>query len=204
MHAGRPRWTIQHTSSRSCMSGCVAYATHIRIHILPFKFGIFSALHWPAPLVYQSDCSSSSSWCLAIICLWAWKFSDVTRYELEGIRLPCNQYPSQLCVCTIYGGVCVLMEYGVCEKSVLNFRANVTFAHVHIVHNYSFEDNQVDSGCVSSVTWDVLLVGRAEPDCLEGGTHEETLRPQVNLKVECRKFRGTVVLSRLLKDPRIR
>ena len=24
-------------------------------------------------------------------------------------------------------------------------------------------------------------VGRAEPDCLEGGTHEETLRPQVHI-----------------------
>ena len=33
------------------------------------------------------------------------------------------------------------------------------------------------------VTRDVLLVGRAKPDCLEGGTHEETLRPQVNPKV---------------------
>ena len=36
------------------------------------------------------------------------------------------------------------------------------------------------------VTRDVLLVGRAEPDCLEGGTHEETLRPQVNPKLLCR------------------
>ena len=34
------------------------------------------------------------------------------------------------------------------------------------------------------VTRDVLLVGRAKPDCLKGGTHEETLRPQVNPKVE--------------------
>ena len=54
------------------------------------------------------------------------------------------------------------------------------------------------------VTRDVLLVGRAEPDCLEGGTHEETLHPQVNPKVEGQRFRGTEVLSRLPKDPRIR
>ena len=39
----------------------------------------------------------------------------------------------------------------------------------------------------SFVTRDILLVGRAEPDCLEGGTHEETLRPQVNPKGKCRK-----------------
>ena len=54
-----------------------------------------------------------------------------------------------------------------------------------------------------AVTRDVLLVGRAKPDCLEGGTHEETLRPQVNPKVECQRFRATEVLSRLPKDPRI-
>ena len=57
---------------------------------------------------------------------------------------------------------------------------------------------------VNIVTRDVLLVGRAKLDCLEGGTHEETLRPQVNPKVECQRFRATEVLSRLLKDPRIR
>ena len=28
-----------------------------------------------------------------------------------------------------------------------------------------------------------FFVGRAKLDCLEGGTHEETLRPQVNPKV---------------------
>ena len=55
-----------------------------------------------------------------------------------------------------------------------------------------------------TVTRDVLLVGRAEPDCLEGGTHEETLRPQVYPKVKCPRFRETEVLSRLLKDSRIR
>ena len=55
-----------------------------------------------------------------------------------------------------------------------------------------------------TVTRDVLLVGRAKPDCLEGGTHEETLRPQVNPKVKGQGFRETEVLSRLLKDPRIR
>ena len=48
---------------------------------------------------------------------------------------------------------------------------------------------------VSHVTRDVLLVGRAEPDCLEGGTHEETLRPQVNPKVLSQRFRGAKVLS---------
>ena len=53
-----------------------------------------------------------------------------------------------------------------------------------------------------SVMRGVLLVGRAKLDCLEGGTHEETLRPQVNPKVECQRFRETKVLSRLLKDPR--
>ena len=56
----------------------------------------------------------------------------------------------------------------------------------------------------SFVTRGVLLVGRAKPDCLEGGTHEETLRPLVNPKVECQRFRATEVLSRLPKDPRIR
>ena len=40
----------------------------------------------------------------------------------------------------------------------------------------------------SAAVWLVLretyfFVGRAELDCLEGGTHEETLRPQVNPKV---------------------
>ena len=54
-----------------------------------------------------------------------------------------------------------------------------------------------------TVTRDVLLVDRAKPDCLKGGTHEETLRPQVNPKVQCQRFRGAKVLSRLLKDPRI-
>ena len=54
------------------------------------------------------------------------------------------------------------------------------------------------------VTRDVLLVGRAKPNCLEGGTHKETLRPQVNSKVECQRLRRSEVLSRLLKDPRIR
>ena len=54
------------------------------------------------------------------------------------------------------------------------------------------------------VTRDVLLVGRAKPDCLEGGTHEETLRPQVNPKVEWLRFKETEVLSRLLKDSRVR
>ena len=52
------------------------------------------------------------------------------------------------------------------------------------------------------VTRDVFLVGRAKLDCLEGGTHEETLRPQVNPKVKCQRFREAEVLSRLLKDPR--
>ena len=37
------------------------------------------------------------------------------------------------------------------------------------------------------VTRDVLLGSRAEPDRLEGGTHEETLRPQVDPSVECRR-----------------
>ena len=39
----------------------------------------------------------------------------------------------------------------------------------------------------SFVMRDVLLVDQAKLDCLEGGTHEETLRPQVNPKVECSK-----------------
>ena len=39
-----------------------------------------------------------------------------------------------------------------------------------------------------SVMRDVLLVGRAKLDCLEGGTHEETLLPQVNPKVKCQGF----------------
>ena len=50
---------------------------------------------------------------------------------------------------------------------------------------------------------DILLVGRAKPDCLEGGTHEETLHPQVYPRVKCRRFRTDEVLSRLPKDPRI-
>ena len=54
------------------------------------------------------------------------------------------------------------------------------------------------------VTRDVLQVDRAKLDCLEGGTHEETLRPQVNPKAKCLRFRGSEVLSRLPKDPRIR
>ena len=54
----------------------------------------------------------------------------------------------------------------------------------------------------SFVMRDVFLVDRAKLDCLEGGTHEETLRPQVNPKVKCQRFRETEVLSRLLKDPR--
>ena len=54
------------------------------------------------------------------------------------------------------------------------------------------------------VTRDVLLVGRAKPDCLEGGTHEETLRPQVNPKSSVKSFKETEVLSRLLKDSRVR
>ena len=56
----------------------------------------------------------------------------------------------------------------------------------------------------SFVMRDVLLVGRAKPDCLEGGTHEETLRPQVNPKVKWQRFKETEVLSRLLKDSRVR
>ena len=55
-----------------------------------------------------------------------------------------------------------------------------------------------------SVMRDVLLVGRAKLDCLEGGTHEETLRPQVNPKVKGSRFKVTKVLSRLLKDSRVR
>ena len=43
----------------------------------------------------------------------------------------------------------------------------------------------------SFVTRDVLLVGQAKPDCLEGGTHEETLRPQVNPKSSVERFKGT-------------
>ena len=54
------------------------------------------------------------------------------------------------------------------------------------------------------VTRNVLLDSRARTDCLEGGTHEETLRPQVNPKVTWRGFRGTEVFSRLLKDSRVR
>ena len=60
------------------------------------------------------------------------------------------------------------------------------------------------SGLRHSVTRDVLLVDRAKLNCLEGGTHEETLRPQVNPKVKCQRFKRSKVLSRLLKDPRIR
>ena len=48
------------------------------------------------------------------------------------------------------------------------------------------------------------LGSRAEPDCLEGGTHEETLRPQVNTSVYGRRWKATKVLSRLLKDSRVR
>ena len=55
----------------------------------------------------------------------------------------------------------------------------------------------------AAVTRDVLLVCRAKPDCLKGGTHEETLRPQENPKVKCQGFQAVEVLSRLLKDPRI-
>ena len=40
------------------------------------------------------------------------------------------------------------------------------------------------------VTRDVLLVDRAKLDCLEGGTHEETLCPLVNPKVKCQRFRS--------------
>ena len=54
------------------------------------------------------------------------------------------------------------------------------------------------------VTRDVPLVDRAKSDCLEGGTHEETLRPQVNPKVQGQRSKEAEVLSRLLKDPRIR
>ena len=56
----------------------------------------------------------------------------------------------------------------------------------------------------SFVTRDVLVVGRAKLDCLEGGTHEETLRPQVNPKVKGLGLEVTKVLSRLLKDSRVR
>ena len=66
------------------------------------------------------------------------------------------------------------------------------------------DKSPVDARDTCPVTRDVLLVGRAKPDCLEGGTHEETLRPQVNPKVECQRFKENEVLSRLLKDPRIR
>ena len=48
------------------------------------------------------------------------------------------------------------------------------------------------------------FVGRAKLDCLEGGTHEETLRPQVNPMIKCRRAIRTKVLSRLLKDSRVR
>ena len=41
----------------------------------------------------------------------------------------------------------------------------------------------------SAVTRGVLVVGRAKLDCLEGGTHEETLRPQVNPKVKGSRFK---------------
>ena len=44
-----------------------------------------------------------------------------------------------------------------------------------------------------TVTRDVLLVDQAKPDCLKGGTHEETLRPQVNPKglvFEIQRSRG--------------
>ena len=51
---------------------------------------------------------------------------------------------------------------------------------------------------------DVLLDSRAITDCLEGGTHEETLRPQVSPKVKGSRFKVTKVLSRLLKDSRVR
>ena len=56
----------------------------------------------------------------------------------------------------------------------------------------------------SAVTRGVLVVGRAKLDCLEGGTHEETLRPQVNPKVKGLGLEETKVLSRLLKDSRVR
>ena len=42
---------------------------------------------------------------------------------------------------------------------------------------------------MTCVTRDVLQVDRAKLDCLEGGTHEETLRPQVNPKVKVSKFK---------------
>ena len=42
------------------------------------------------------------------------------------------------------------------------------------------------------VTRDVLLAGRVKLDCLEGGTHEEMLRPQVNPMVECLRDRKSV------------
>ena len=57
---------------------------------------------------------------------------------------------------------------------------------------------------VALVTRDVLVEGRAKLDCLEGGTHEETLRPQVNPKVKGLEFEVAEVLSRLLKDSRVR
>ena len=47
----------------------------------------------------------------------------------------------------------------------------------------------------SFVTRDVLLDSRAELDRLEGGTHKETLRPQVNPKVKGSRFKVTKVLS---------
>ena len=63
--------------------------------------------------------------------------------------------------------------------------------------------NQTSSNSLC-VTQDVPLVDRAKLDYLEGGTHEETLRPQVNPKVKGREFEVTRVLSRLLKDSRVR
>ena len=43
--------------------------------------------------------------------------------------------------------------------------------------------------CAHSVLRETyFFVGRAKLDCLEGGTHEETLRPQVNPKVKGSRF----------------
>ena len=61
---------------------------------------------------------------------------------------------------------------------------------------------------MADVMRDVLLVGRAEPDCLEGGTHEETLRPQVNPKLRCQgvveKQRSQADCSRIQEYARLR
>ena len=73
-----------------------------------------------------------------------------------------------------------------------------------ITHENLFSAFSSPTAGLLTVTRDVLLVGRAKPDCLEGGTHEETLRPQVNPKSSVERFKETEVLSRLPKDPRIR